>query len=57
MPVFYLDTSAIIKRYYLEQGSDIVDELFEQPLPGDGFHTSFLTLLEVASGKEELCLL
>lgn len=54
MPMFYLDTSAIIKRYYLEQGSEVVDELLDQPLPGDGFHTSFLTLLEVASGMERL---
>ncbi len=54
MPVFYLDTSAIVKSYHSEQGSEVIDELFENSVPEDQFHTSFLTLLEGISGIERL---
>ncbi|MBF8266320.1 MAG: hypothetical protein HW384_2184 [Dehalococcoidia bacterium] len=29
MPVFYLDTSALVKRYVQEKGSEVLDELFD----------------------------
>ena len=28
MPVYYVDTSALVKRYHIESGSQRVDELF-----------------------------
>ena len=49
MPVFYVDTSALVKRYRLEQGTDVIDSLFNNPLPEDRFYTSFLSVLEVTS--------
>ncbi len=33
--IVYLDTSAIVKRYIVENGSDIVNELYEKCLNGD----------------------
>ncbi len=50
MTVFYLDTSAIIKRYRRESGTDLVDQLLESPRAEDRFCTSFLTVLELTSG-------
>ena len=29
MAVFYLDTSALVKRYKTEEGSDIIDYLYD----------------------------
>lgn len=29
MPTFYFDTSAIIKRYHKELGSEVLDKIFE----------------------------
>jgi len=50
MPIFYLDTSAIVKWYHTEKGSDAVVELLGNPSPGDRFYTSFLSVLELSSG-------
>lgn len=33
MPVYYLDTSAILKRYRTEKGTDVVDALYEATSP------------------------
>lgn len=44
MVVFYFDTSAIVKRYHKEIGSEILDKIFE--LKEHGFVTSFWTILE-----------
>lgn len=41
---FYFDTSAIVKRYRKEVGSEVLDEIFE--LKEHGFIISFLTILE-----------
>ena len=30
MPVFYLDTSAILKRYRSEAGTDVVDSIYDE---------------------------
>lgn len=54
MPVFYLDTSAIVKIYHSERGSEVIDELLENSVPEDQFHTSSLTLLEGISAIERL---
>lgn len=50
MPVFYLDTSAIVKRYRLEEGTRVMDYLLEDPPGEDRFYTSFLSVLELTSG-------
>lgn len=31
MSTYFLDTSALVKRYHREEGSDILDRLFEEP--------------------------
>lgn len=31
MNIYFLDTSALVKRYHREEGSDILDRLFEEP--------------------------
>ena len=49
MPVFYLDTSAIVKRYRNEPGTEAIDRLFGVPQTGTEFYTSFLTTLELTS--------
>lgn len=49
MPVYYLDTSAILKRYRNEQGTEAVDRLFESPHDDSQFYISLLTILELTS--------
>ena len=44
MATFYFDTSAIVKRYHKEPGTDVLDKIFE--LRKNGFATSFWTVLE-----------
>lgn len=44
MPIFYFDTSAIVKRYYREAGSDVLDKIFE--LKERSFAVSFWAVLE-----------
>ena len=46
MAVFYLDTSALVKRYKTEEGSDIIDYLYDNLPRGHSQATSFLTVLE-----------
>lgn len=50
MPVFYLDTSALVKRYRTEQGTEIVQQLFDNPSPEDRFFISFFSIIELTSG-------
>ncbi len=54
MPIYYLDTSAIMKRYRTEIGSDVVDEIFDGLTDSDELATSYLTLLEVNSAATRL---
>lgn len=54
MPIYYLDTSAVMKRYRTEIGSDVVRELFERLTDSDKLTTSYLTLLEVNSTATRL---
>lgn len=54
MPIYYFDTSAIMKRYRTEIGSDVVRELFEKLTGSDELTTSYLTLLEVNSTATRL---
>ncbi|MGB9659240.1 MAG: type II toxin-antitoxin system VapC family toxin [Nitrososphaerales archaeon] len=44
MVIFYFDTSAIVKRYHKELGSNVVDKIFE--FKEHGFAISFWTVLE-----------
>jgi len=54
MPVFYLDTSAIVKRYRREKGTEIIDQLLVDPGEADRFYTSFLSVLELTSAITRL---
>lgn len=49
MSVFYLDTSAVVKRYRVEAGTEVMDALLDAAQPGERLVTSFLTVLEVTS--------
>jgi predicted nucleic acid-binding protein len=50
MPVFYIDTSALVKRYRTEQGTGVVEALLSDPRPEDRFFLSFLSIIELTSG-------
>jgi len=54
MPVFYLDTSAILKRYRSEQGTEVVDRLLLDPPPENSFYSSSLAALEVQPALSRL---
>ncbi len=49
MAVYYLETSALIKRYRSEKGTGVVDGVFEDKLEHDVLTTSYFTVLEVVS--------
>lgn len=49
MPVFYLDTSALVKRYRAEQGTEVIEQLLSNPSPEDRFFISFLSIIELTS--------
>jgi predicted nucleic acid-binding protein len=54
MTIFYLDTSALVKRYKTEEGSDIIDYLYDNLPKGHRLATSFLTVLEFVSAIRRL---
>lgn len=54
MTIFYLDTSALVKRYKTEEGSDIIDNLYDNLPRGHSMATSFLTVLEFVSAIRRL---
>lgn len=47
MRVYYLDTSALLKRYKSEQGTEVVNDLFTNKLQDDVLITSYFSALEV----------
>lgn len=49
MPIYYLDTSAVMKRYIPEIGSEVVEELFDGLTESESLTTSYLTVLEANS--------
>ena len=49
MPLYYLDTSALLKRYKTEKGTPVIDALFSSRKPGEVFVTSHFTSVEVES--------
>lgn len=54
MAIFYVDTSAIVKRYRREKGTEVIDELLEDPPLADRFYISFLSILELTSAIRRL---
>ncbi len=54
MPVFYFDTSAIVKRYRREKGTEVIDDLIDNPREEDRFYTSLLSPLEFTSAVTRL---
>ena len=49
MPLFYLDTFALLKRYKTEKGTDVIDALFSGRKEDEVFVTSHFTAVEVES--------
>ena len=47
MALYYLDTSALVKRYRTERGTEVMAALFSDQTLDDAFITSHLTVLEV----------
>jgi len=55
MPTFYLDTSALLKRYKTEEGTLFINKLFKLlEKPGNRAAISFLALLEVIAAGRRL---
>lgn len=54
MIIFYLDTSAFIKRYKTEDGSEFIDKLFDTLERANRVSTSFLGVLEFVSACRRL---
>lgn len=55
MTVFYLDTSAIVKRYRTEKGTEFIDRLFKEIETSEHrLATSFLAVLEFVSAFRRL---
>ena len=50
MPVYYVDTSALVKRYHVESGSQRVDQLFGDPTAT--FLTANIALTEITSALD-----
>lgn len=51
MPAFYLDTSALFKRYQLEPGTDFISELLGNRGTDDSFITSHFTAIEIEAAS------
>jgi len=47
MPAYFFDTSALVKRYHVEEGSEKVDEIFNDP--GGIFAIASITIAEFTS--------
>jgi predicted nucleic acid-binding protein len=47
--VYYLETSALLKKYRTEKGTEVVEELFTKKGETEAFITSYFTVLEVVS--------
>lgn len=49
MPVYYLETSALVKKYRTERGTEVIAELFQRKQGSDVFVTSYFTVVEITS--------
>jgi len=54
MSLLYLDTSALVKRYKREKGSDVIGSLFERKSRADRVVVSFLVVIEVTGAASRL---
>ncbi len=55
MPLFYFDTSALLKRYKPEEGTEIIDDIFSfLDSSKSRMITSLFTIVEVTSASERL---
>ena len=56
MPVFYLDTSVIVKRYRTEEGTDFIDILFDEVINSKEYSlaTSTLSVLEFIAAMRRI---
>ena len=54
MTLFYLDTSALLKRYRTELGSDCIESLFKEKLSKNQIATSFLAVIEMNGAVSRL---
>lgn len=50
---FFLDTSALFKRYQVENGTEVVNELLEKS--AGNLFVSSLTVVEITSNLKRLC--
>ena len=50
MPFYYVDTSALVKRYHTESGSERVDQLFSDPTAS--FLAANIALTEITSALD-----
>jgi predicted nucleic acid-binding protein len=46
VPTFYFDSSALLKKYKTERGTDVINEVFDDRRTNEEFVTSYLTLIE-----------
>jgi predicted nucleic acid-binding protein len=46
VPTFYFDTSALLKRYKREPGTEVMDEVFSDRREDEEFVTSHITYIE-----------
>ena len=53
MPLFYIDTSVLVKRYHVELGSDQMDRLFADPAAS--LVTANLAITELTSALDRKC--
>ena len=53
MTDYYLDSSAILKHYHTEPGSDLVDAMFDG-VAGSPIYTAFFSILEVRAAATRL---
>ena len=49
MPTYYLDSSALFKRYRSEPGTEVMDLRFRNKMPGESFVASEIITLEIES--------
>ena len=54
MPILYVESSALVKRYIPEKGSDFMDELFDRRTGSLYLVTSILSALEHKSALTRL---
>ena len=50
---FFLDTSALFKRYQLEKGTEVVNKLLEKS--AGNLFISALTVVEITSNLKRIC--